>query len=128
MEYTELSAERFAVIRGRIGAVNVLPYLVRSGLVVAQSYEDETLAYTTYELWQLIGLSVLIWTLGIIGELFVPGLPFDIPRREFGVYSWLALFRSQVCGLSGVPCMLRANWPLAHRSCNSSQLVTSLSS
>jgi len=84
------------MIIARVGAVNVLPYLAGSGFVVAQSYEDETLAYTTYELWQLIGLSVLIWILGVVGELFVPRLPLGIPRREFGIYSWLALFRSQV--------------------------------
>ena len=94
--------------RGRFGAANSLPYLAGSGPVVAQSYTDETLAYTTYERWQLIGLPILVWVLGVIGELFVPTLPFDIPRREFGVYSWLALFRSQVrqiCSVSS-PCRL----------------------
>ena len=55
--------------------------------------------------WQLITLPALIWVLGVIGELFVPALPFDIPRREFGVYSWLALFQSQVyVAISVVPC------------------------
>jgi len=33
----------------------------------------------------------------------VPTLPLDIPRREFGVYSWLALFRARVCGFSRGP-------------------------
>ena len=33
----------------------------------------------------------------------MPTLPLNIPRREFGVYSWLALFKSQACGLSCVP-------------------------
>jgi len=32
----------------------------------------------------------------------VPTLPLNIPRREFGVYSWLALFQAQVCGFSRV--------------------------
>jgi len=84
---------------------------VGSGPLVAQSYADETLAYTTYKQWQLIGLPILVWILGIIGELFVPTLPLNIPRREFGVYSWLALFYSQVCGLGRVPCHVRANQP-----------------
>ena len=98
--YTELSPDRLAVFRTRVSAVNVLPYLVGSGSVVAQSYKDETLADATYESWQLIGLPTLIWILGIIGELFVPRLPLGIPRREFGgIYGWLALFRSQVRGL-----------------------------
>jgi len=98
------------VIRGRIGAANGLPYLVGSGPIVAQSYADETLAYTTYKQWQLISLPILVWILGIVGELFVPTLPLNIPRREFGIYSWLALFYSQVCGLSRVPCV-RVNQP-----------------
>ena len=65
-------------------------------------YDDEVLAYATYKLWQLIAPLVLIWILGIVGELFVPTLPLNIPRREFGVYSWLALFKSQACGHSWV--------------------------
>ena len=32
----------------------------------------------------------------------MPTLPLNVPRREFGVYSWLALFQAQVCGLSRV--------------------------
>jgi len=101
--YTELSPNRFARFRARAGAAYALPYLVGSGLVVAQSYRSETLAYVTYKPWQLIALPVLVWILGIIGELFVPTLPLHIPRREFGVYSWLALFQSQACRLSRVP-------------------------
>jgi len=100
---------------------------VGSGPLVAQSYADESLAYTTYKPWQLIGLSMLIWTLGIIGELFVPKLPLNIPRREFGVYSWLALFQSQAREFRRVPC-IRANQPLIFRSCSLRRLVASISS
>jgi len=113
--YVELSPDRLAVSRARANAVNVLPYLVGSGPVVAQSYRDETLAYTTYKPWQLIVLPALVLILGIIGELFVPVLPFGVPRREFGVYSWLALFQSQARGFGRVPCT-RANRMLASRS------------
>jgi len=115
--YTELSADRFAISRAQFGAIHVLPYLAGTGHVVAQVYADETLAYVTYKQWQLIGLPVLIWILGIIGELFVPTLPFDIPRREFGVYSWLALFQFQARGPSRTP-RTRANRSLTFRSCN----------
>jgi len=87
MGYIELSSDRFALIRARVDAANVLPYLAGSGPVVAQSYPDQTLAYVTYVQWQLIGLLTLIMILGVIGELFVPTLPLDIPRRGFGVYS-----------------------------------------
>ena len=94
--YTELSPDRVAVIRGRVSAANLLPYLAGSAPVVAQSYPDQTLAYVTFVRWQLIGLLVIVLILGIIGELFVPKLPHNMPRRGFGMYSWLALFRSQV--------------------------------
>ena len=125
--YIELSPDRFATFRTWVGAVNVLPYLVGSEPVVAQLYRDETLAYATYKPWQLIALPVLVLILGTIGELFVPALPLGILRREFGVYSWLALFQSQVCWLRHVPCP-RANQPLSFRSCNLRRLVTSINS
>ena len=35
----------------------------------------------------------------------MPALPFNTPRREFGIYSWLALFQSQVRGLGCVRSM-----------------------
>ena len=77
---------------GRVSAANALPFLAGSGPVVAQLYGDETLAYTAFNPWQLISLPVLVWILGVIDESFVPALPFNTPRREFGVYGWLALF------------------------------------
>ena len=126
-EYTELSPGQFAMFRARAEAGNALPYLVGSGLVVAQSYGDETLADATFKQWILIGPLLSILFLGIIGELFVPILPLDIPRREFGVYSWLALFKSQVHALSFGP-QTRANRPLTLRNCNLKRLTTSGSS
>jgi len=122
--YTELSPGQFGIFRARAEAGNALPYLVGSGLVIAQSYEDETLADATFEHWKLIGPLLGILFLGIIGELFVPRLPLNIPRREFGVYSWLALFQSQARALSRVP-RTRTNRPLTLRSCNLRRLTTS---
>ena len=125
--YVELSPDRFAAIRARADAVNVLPYLAGSGAVVAQSYRDETLAFATYKPWQLIALPILVWILGVIGELFVPALPLKVPRREFGVYSWLALFRSQARGLNRIPCT-RTNRQLTSRSYDWRRLMVSISS
>jgi hypothetical protein len=45
---------------------------------------------------------MLVWILGTIGELFVPALPLNIPRKGFGVYGWLALFQSEVREFSRV--------------------------
>jgi len=125
--YTELSTDRLAIIHARLGAANALPYLVGSGPLVAQSYADEALAFTTYRRWQLVALLVLIWALGTIGGLFVPKLPLNIPRREFGLYSWLALFQSQACELRHV-LYPRANWTSTFRSCNLRRLMTSINS
>ena len=127
MGYTELSPDRFAMVRARIGAANTLPYFAGSGPVVAQSYADETLAYTTFKQWQLISLPIIVWILGVIGELFVPTLPLNIPRREYGIYSWLALFISQARGLGCVPCT-RANRSSKFRSYDLRQPMTSISS
>ena len=126
-EYTELSPSRYATIRARVGAATALPYLVGSGLVVAQSYEDETLAYTTFKPWQLITLLLIVLNLGIIGELFVPILPLGVPRREFGPYSWLALFQSQARGIGRIPCT-KTDRTLTSRSCNLRRLTNSRSS
>jgi len=122
--YTELSPDRFAAIRARVSAANALPFLAGSAPIVAHSYGDETLASTTFTWWQLIIPLLLVLILGIIGELFVPTLPLDIPRREFGVYSWLALFQSQVRGF-GVQ-RKAANRTLTFRSCGLRRLMNSI--
>jgi len=69
---------------------------------------------------------MLVLILGIIGELFVPTLPLNIPRRGFGVYSWLALLQSEVRVFSHVR-STRANLLLVFRSCGSRWLMTSTS-
>jgi len=73
------------MIRARISATGALPHLVGSGPAVAQYYWDHTLSYATYMIWQPMALLLLVWVLGVIGELFVPALPPNISRREFGV-------------------------------------------
>jgi len=74
-----------------------------------------------------MGLLLLTLILGIVGELFVPTLPLNIPRRDFGVYSWLALFWSRARGLSRVS-RTRADRLLAFRNCNLRQLIASIRS
>jgi len=124
--YTELSPDRFAIIRALVSAANALSYLVGSAPIVAQSYGNRAAADTTFKWWKLMTPLLLILIMGIIGELFVPTLPLNIPRREFGVYSWLALFQSQARGFS-VPCTT-ANRTLTFRSSDSRRLMNSISS
>jgi hypothetical protein len=33
-------------------------------------------------------------TLGLLGGLFVPKLPLDVPHRGFDLYSWMAAFHA----------------------------------
>ena len=115
--YRRLDPDKVGRVLADYSAGYALPYLVGSGDVVAQYYEDETVARTTYKKWQLIGPLLGILILGIIGELFVPVLPGDIPRREFGIYSWLALLQYQACGHRHAP-RARANRSLTLRSCS----------
>ena len=74
---------------------------------------------------QLLGLPIFVLILGIIGELFKPALPFNIPQRGFGVYSWLVLLQSQACGLGHVP-YARANWTLRFRGYGLRRLMSSI--
>jgi len=75
----------------------------------------------------MISLLVLVLVLGIIGELFVPTLPLDIPRREFGLYSWLALLQSQARGIARIP-WTSTNWSFTYRSCDLRRPMTSRNS
>jgi len=45
--------------------------------------------------WQLatvLGVSLL---LGLIAAFFLPTLPLDVPRRGFGLFSWIAALQGQ---------------------------------
>lgn len=117
--YTELSASRFAAVRGAVDAMNVLPFLVGSGTLVARSYPDQTVAYVKFVPWQMVIILAVILVIGLVAGICVPVLPFEIPRRGFGLYSWIALLKSQVCY---IPCSRRswnAHTPIgaARRTC-----------
>ncbi|KDQ65143.1 hypothetical protein JAAARDRAFT_168055 [Jaapia argillacea MUCL 33604] len=93
--YTELSASHFADARAHADAANVLPFLAGSGAVVAHSYTDLTLASASIVDYQLCIVLIFVLVIGCIGGLFVPKLPFGIPRRGFTLYSWIAAFQGQ---------------------------------
>ena len=96
--YTELSTQFYADVRGRIDASNVLPFLSGTGPIVVRAYKDVVLASASFKPYILCGVLGIALVLGALAGLFVPALPLDIPRRGFGLFSWVALLRGQELG------------------------------
>ncbi|CAE6459739.1 unnamed protein product [Rhizoctonia solani] len=88
--YTRLDPDRVANAIAKSDSQHLLPYLAGTQPVLARSYPDKTVAYIRIsKLW--LGVSLLVMLLlGYIVAIFVPRLPLGLPRRDFGVYSWLA--------------------------------------
>ncbi|KAG8724011.1 hypothetical protein FRC09_000819 [Ceratobasidium sp. 395] len=88
--YTKLDAARVANTLAKSDSQHLLPYLAGSQPIVARSYPDKTVAYIHIsQLWLAILLLIML-LLGYIVAIFVPRLPLGLPRRDFGVFSWLA--------------------------------------
>jgi len=96
--YTELSAKFYADVRGKADASNVLPFLTGTRAIVVRAYHDEVLASASFRPGFLGGLLGGILLLGALAGFFVPALPFDIPRRGFGFFSWVAALHGQELG------------------------------
>ena len=101
-----LSPDRSDIVRARVDAVNLLPYLGGSGLRIP----------------------MLALILGIVGQLFVltPPLGAWYSTERIWGYSWLGLIQSQVRGSGRVLCT-RTNQPSAYRSRSLRRLTTSIS-
>jgi len=93
--YTELSPQFYADVRGKVDASNVLPYLSGTRPIVVRAYKDEVLASASFDPHTLGGVLGIALLLGVFAGLFVPALPFDIPRRGFGLFSWVAVLYGQ---------------------------------
>ncbi|QRV98444.1 exonuclease domain protein [Ceratobasidium sp. AG-Ba] len=88
--YTKLDPMRVANALAKSDSQHLLPYLAGSQPIVARSYPDKTVAYIKIsQLWLAILLLIML-LLGYIVAIFVPRLPLGLPRRDFGVFSWLA--------------------------------------
>jgi len=75
--YTELSPQIYADVR---------------------VYGDVVLASASFKPAILCGVLGIALVLGALAEFFVPALPFDIPRRGFGLFSWVAVLYGQELG------------------------------
>jgi len=96
--YTELSPQSYADVRGKADASNVLPFLSGTRPIVVRAYEDVVLASASFQPGILAGVLGGTLLLGTLAGFFVPALPFDIPRRGFGLFSWVAALRGQELG------------------------------
>ena len=96
--YTELSPKFYADVRGKADASNVLPFLSGTRPVVVRAYRDVVLASASFRPGVLAGVLGITLLLGVIAGLFVPALPCDIPRRGFGLFSWVAALQGQELG------------------------------
>ena len=96
--YTELSPKFYADVRGKADASNLLPFLSGTGITIAQAYRDRVLASASFRPPILAAVLGFTLFLGVLAGLFVPALPFDIPRRGFGLFSWVAALQGQELG------------------------------
>ena len=96
--YTELSSQFYADVRGKADASNVLPFLSGTRPIVVRAFKDEVLASTSFKPGILVGVLGCALLLGALAGLFVPALPFDIPRRGFGLFSWVAALHGRELG------------------------------
>ncbi|KAF8607475.1 hypothetical protein BDV93DRAFT_519523 [Ceratobasidium sp. AG-I] len=88
--YTKLNSWELQDVLGDVDSQHLLPYLVGSQEIVAHTYPDKTVAHAkVYLVWLIVSL-VVVLLLGFAVAIFVPRLPLGLPRRSFGVISWLA--------------------------------------
>jgi hypothetical protein len=67
----------------------MLPYLAGSGKLAARTYKSYAEASVRVDLPALLATLGAVLLFGIVAALLTPRLPRDVPRREFGLYSWL---------------------------------------
>jgi len=96
--YTELSPIFYADVRGKADASNVLPFLSGTRPIVVRAYQDVVLASASFRPAVLAGVLGGTLLLGVLAGFLVPALPFDIPRRGFGLFSWVAALQGQELG------------------------------
>jgi len=96
--YTELSPQFYADARGKIAASYTLPLLSGTGPIVVRAYKDVVLASASFNPQILSGVLGIALLLGALAGFFVPALPFEIPQRGFGLFSWVAVLHGQELG------------------------------
>ena len=76
-------------------------------------YPDSVMSMASFRLVHVGPYLLGIWTLGLLGALFVPKLPLDVPHRDFGLYSWMAAFHvDELVGTEGDTVWFKRNMEL----------------
>ncbi|KDQ12525.1 hypothetical protein BOTBODRAFT_34491 [Botryobasidium botryosum FD-172 SS1] len=89
--YTQLSAPHVAQALAVSDATNLLPFLVGSQPIIAHTYRNTDLA-SAYAHALPLAIALLIFALmGLPPTFLVPRLPYARPRRDFSLFSWLAV-------------------------------------
>ena len=96
--YTQLSPQFYTDVRGKADASNALPFLSGTRPIVVRAYKDTVSASASFQPGILAGVLGAALLLGALAGFFVPALPFDIPRRGFGLFSWVAALQGQELG------------------------------
>jgi len=82
--YTSLSAIYLQTGLANADAAQMLPYLTGSQPVVAYQYTEDVLAYASVLPVPTVLTLITVLLLGFASAFFVPRLPLNIPRRDFG--------------------------------------------
>ena len=90
--YTTLSETLYAQARAMADARNVLPYFAGSGSLLAFQYPDRIVTTVAIFTVAFVVSLIMVCLVGVLAALFVPRLPLSVPRRGFGLYSWVAAF------------------------------------
>ena len=85
-------------MRGKVDAAYVLPFLSGTRPIVARAYKDVVLASASFDPYVLCGVLGITLLLGVLAGFLIPVLPFDIPQRGFGMFSWVAVLYGQELG------------------------------
>ena len=96
--YTELSPQFYADVRGKVAASYTLPLLSGTRLIAVRAYKDVVLASASFNPYILTGVLGVALLLGVLAGFSVPTLPFNIPQRGFGMFSWVAVLYGQELG------------------------------
>ncbi|KDQ15154.1 hypothetical protein BOTBODRAFT_304314 [Botryobasidium botryosum FD-172 SS1] len=88
--YNRLSPTQFARTLAMSDASNLLPFLVGTLPIIAHTYRNIYLASAYATALPLAIALAVVASLGVLAAFFVPKLPSSRPRRDFGVFGWMA--------------------------------------
>ncbi|KAF9031307.1 hypothetical protein BJ165DRAFT_1358384 [Panaeolus papilionaceus] len=99
--HTMLSPHLFAEDRSRFDAMNVLPNLSGSGMLLARAYKDKLMVVASLNTQYFILTLGIIFFVGLLCAMCVPRLPLEVRRRGLGLSSWILAFQTREVEVEG---------------------------